>query len=185
MTQPTNSISDQQLIEHLQAGQHRYFTELSERYQSFIFQKCHSYVKDKDQASDLTQEVLIKVYTELKDFRKEAKFSTWLFAIIHHTCIDFLRRNKRNIRNVMIDNFADSLIMWVEEEEELEKEKTVELMNALLDQLSTEDKLILLLKYKEKHSIQDIVLSMHLSESAVKMRLKRAKEKLNRLYAES
>ena len=85
----------------------------------------------------------------------------------------------------MIDNFADSLIMWVEEEEELEKEKTVELMNALLDQLSTEDKLILLLKYKEKHSIQDIVLSMHLSESAVKMRLKRAKEKLNRLYAES
>ena len=184
MSTEVKNLDDHQLIELLQSGNHRYFSVLTDRYQKYILQKCTSYVKDKDAAEDLTQEILIKVFTELSHFRSEAKFSTWLFAIIHHTCVDYLRRNKKSVRKVLTVKLADSLGEWLEDEDELDEIKTIELMDALLEQLSPEDKLILLMKYKEKHSIQDIVLAMHLSESAVKMRLKRAREKMNKLYEE-
>ena len=55
----------------------------------------------------------------------------------------------------------------------------------LLEEITPEEKLILLLKYKEKHSIKEIETTMGISESAVKMRLSRAKEKINLLYAKT
>ena len=185
MSKEVVNLNDHDLIALLKSGNHRYFSVLTDRYQPYILKKCISYVKDRDAAEDLAQEILIKVFTELDHFRSEAKFSTWLFAIIHHTCVDYLRRNKKSVRKVLTVKLADSLGEWLDDNEELDEVKTIELMDALLEQLSPEDKLILLLKYKEKHSIQDIVLAMHLSESAVKMRLKRAREKMNHLYKES
>ena len=55
----------------------------------------------------------------------------------------------------------------------------------LLEEITPEEKLILLLKYKEKHSIKEIETTLGISESAVKMRLSRAKEKINKLYAKN
>ncbi|MFT4737577.1 MAG: RNA polymerase sigma factor (sigma-70 family) [Cyclobacteriaceae bacterium] len=176
------SASDIELITLIQEGQLRFFDVLGQRYRAHIFSKCFSYVKQRESAADLTQDILIKVYLELPTFRKEARFSTWLYAIIHNICIDFLRRNKKNIHQVLTAKLAESVVDdWIEEET-LAEEKTLELMEALLLELSPEDKLILVMKYKEKHSIKDIVQVMHLSESAVKMRLKRAKERLNEFY---
>lgn len=72
----------------------------------------------------------------------------------------------------------------IEDVDEVPQEVSLQILDQLLDTISPEEKLLLLLKYKEKHSIKDIQTSLNLSESAVKMRLKRAKEKINALYKE-
>jgi RNA polymerase sigma-70 factor (ECF subfamily) len=113
-------------------------------------------VKDKDAAEDLTQEVLIKLFLKMKSYQSQAKFSTWLFAVIHNTSVDFLRKNKRNVRKVLIEKLLDQLADLVEDEKEIPEEISVQILDDLLEQLTPEDKMLLLMKYKERHPIKEI-----------------------------
>lgn len=176
------NLTDAELIEKIVAGDQGCLAILLDRYQQYIYMKCKGYVKDADTAADLSQDILIKLFLKVPNFKNQAKFSTWLFTTIHNACIDYLRKHKKSIHLVLTEKLSDQVAEIVDFDEELSEEKTVEVLEKLLDQLTPEDKLILLLKYKEKHQIKDIQHTMGLSESAVKMRLKRAKEKLNKLY---
>lgn len=179
-------LTDEEIIKILQQeGNNRYFTLLAERYEVGILKKCMSYVKDKDISEDLCQEILLKVFINLKNFKGSAKFSTWLFSIIHNTCIDHLRKNKKNIKQVITTKMAEEVADIIDSVDEISLELSEKLMIELLENISPEDRLLLLMKYKEKYSIQDIQNSLNLSESAVKMRLKRSRDKLTKLYAES
>ena len=180
------NLSDEEIIKILQQeGNNRYFTVLAERYELGILKKCKSYVKDDDTAEDLCQEILLKVFINIKNFKGSAKFSTWLFSIIHNSCIDFLRKEKKNVKQVITNKMVEEVAEIIDGVDEVSLELSEKLMLKLLEDLSPEDRLLLLLKYKEKHSIHDIQASLNLSESAVKMRLKRVKEKLNKLYKAS
>nr|WP_281349504.1 RNA polymerase sigma factor [Fulvivirga aurantia] len=166
----------------MQEGNMRYFSELAARYESYIIKKCKTYVKETDIAEDLCQEILIKIFLKINNFERKANFSTWLYSIIHNTCIDYLRKSKKNARQVITEQMVEELAEMVEDVDELPEELSEAILDKLLDEISPEEKLLLLLKYKEKHSIKDIQQSLNLSESAIKMRLKRAKEKVNKLY---
>ena len=177
------NFTDEQLMIMLKEVYHpRYFSMLVQRHENYILKKCRSYVKDVDEAEDLCQEILIKLFTKIQSFKGEAKFSTWLFAIIHNTCVDHLRKNKRNVREVITGKMADELAEMIEGVDEVPEDLSMMILEELLEDLSQEDKMILLLKYKEKHSLKDIQSTLGLSESAVKMRLARAKGKVNKLY---
>ncbi|UXX77678.1 RNA polymerase sigma factor [Reichenbachiella carrageenanivorans] len=177
-------ISDEALISILQTeGNLTYFSLLTERHEQTILKKCKSYVKDDDTAEDLCQEILIKVFLKLKDFRGEARFSTWLFAIVHNTCMDYLRKNKKSqVLKVITEKMADEVAEMIEGVDEIPEALSIQILEELLELISPEEKMLLLLKYKEKHPIKDIQQSLGLSESAVKMRLKRARTHVNELY---
>lgn len=180
------NLTDEEIIKTLQhEGNNRYFTVLVERYEASILKKCKTYVKDEDTAEDLCQEILLKVFISIKNFKGNAKFSTWLFSIIHNSCIDFLRKEKKNIKQVITNKMVEEVAEIIEGVDEVSIELSEKLMLKILEDLSPDDRLLLLMKYKEKHSIHDIQASLNLSESAVKMRLKRVKDKLNKLYKES
>jgi RNA polymerase sigma factor (sigma-70 family) len=176
------NISDEELIKILQQdGNMRYFSLLTDRYEKFIYYKCYSFVKSTEIAKDLTQEVLIKIFMQLKNFRSEAKFTTWLYTIVHHSCIDYLRKSKVNIFETLSEKLSEEV------EEIIEGEGWAEdVPNKMLEQMllmiTPDERMLLMLKYKEKHSIKDIQKTLNLSESAIKMRLKRAKDKLHNIY---
>jgi RNA polymerase sigma-70 factor (ECF subfamily) len=177
------NMSDEALALRLkESGDQRYFSVLAQRHEQKILKKCRSYVKYDEASEDLMQEVLIKVFLRIKDFRSEARFSTWLFTIIHSTCIDHLRRHKKNVHSVITEKLADEVAEMVDTDEAVEEGLSEQILEELLEQLTPEEKMLLLLKYKEKHPIRDIQQTLNLSESAIKMRLKRAREKVNRLY---
>ncbi len=182
MSKKNIEVTDEELVAYLKKGNQKYFTYFVEKYERVIFQKCKSYVKDIDAAKDLTQEILIKVFLEINSFREDARLSTWLYALIHNTCIDYLRKTRRNIHAVMSEYLSEEVSFMADYDEELPQDKSIELLEELLEEMTPEGKLILLLKYKEKQPIKDIQQTLGLSESAVKMRLKRARDILNRLY---
>jgi RNA polymerase sigma factor (sigma-70 family) len=178
-----SNLSDEEVIHLLQAGGHqRYFSIITTRYEIYILKKCKSYVKDEDAAEDLCQEILIKVFMQLKNFRSEAKFKTWLYTIIHHTCIDYLRKEKKKTPTIISEKLKEEMAELVDEES-VDQESLEAALDQLMEEITPEEKLILLLKYKEKHSIREIETTLGISESAVKMRLSRAKQKINKLYA--
>lgn len=175
-------MTDEELVQFIQnGGPERYFSILADRHQDYVKKKCKGYVKNDDEAEDLTQEVFIKVFMQLKNFRAEAKFKTWLYTIVYHTCIDYLRKKKKSTHQVISDKLSSELEDVIEADE-VDKESLMNALELLLEQITPEEKLLLLLKYKEKQSLQAITASMNISESAAKMRLLRAKEKINKLY---
>lgn len=178
-TTPTN---EELIIRFRETEDPKTFSTLVERHQKHIYHKCYSYVHDADTAKDLSQDVLIKLYLQIKNFRNQAKFSTWLFSIIHNTCIDYLRKNKKNVRALITNKLTDGLPDLVEDEDEIPSGISVKILDELLEQMTPDDKMLLLMKYKERYHIKDIQQTLGISESAIKMRLKRAREKVNKLY---
>ncbi|MDH5609983.1 MAG: RNA polymerase sigma factor [Cyclobacteriaceae bacterium] len=176
-------FSEEELIRLIRTdGNWRYFSELVYRHEEYVIQKCRGFVKDQEAARDLSQEIFIKIFMSLGNYRSEAKFKTWLYSIIYHACIDHLRKNKRNVHHIITEKLADEISEVLDLDEPADDELTLQVLDELMEELLPEEKLILLLKYKEKHTIKAIELTLGLSESAVKMRLSRAREKINRLY---
>ncbi|MFT6214886.1 MAG: RNA polymerase sigma-70 factor (ECF subfamily) [Roseivirga sp.] len=179
----SEKLSDEEVIALLKEGGHdRYFSVITLRYENYIIKKCKSYVKDEDVAEDLCQEILIKLFMQLKNFRREAKFKTWLYSIIHNTCVDYLRKEKNKSHKVISEKLQEEMADLVDEDVVNQEILEVALIQ-LLEEITPEEKLILLLKYKEKNSIKEIEATLGISASAVKMRLSRAKEKINKLYS--
>lgn len=183
MPDDQNNIDEKYLVRELKKGDSRAFSLFVSKYQSYIIGKCNFYLRNDEEARDISQEILIKVFYQIQNFREEAQLKTWLYSIIHNTCMDFLRKYKkdslRKFSIVLTDEISDSL---EDEIEELNKVKIEpEDLEKLLEELSPEGRLIIILKYKERHSIKDIQKSLGLSESAVKMRISRAKDILRKL----
>lgn len=178
-----NHLTDEELIDqilHQQNQQH--INTLYNRYADKVYRKCLSFVKDDAAAEDLAHDVFIKVLLNLSSFKGRSKFSSWLYSVTYNFCIDHLRKKNR----LPIDALEDKAVQVVnaadiENADELNHIKADRLKN-LLEQIKTEEKMILLMKYSDDLSLKEIQEILKISESAVKMRLKRAKEKVQALY---
>jgi RNA polymerase sigma-70 factor (ECF subfamily) len=176
-------LSDDELVGLIHLGDQSAYNEIVTRYEPYIQTNCLSFVKNREVSKDLTQEILIKIFLELPKFRRDARLKTWIYAITYNTCVDYLRKNKKRIHQTLSEKLADSLPDLLDEEpEDLNTDKTLYLLEELLDEMTSEGRLILLMKYVEKQRIKDIQVALGVSESAIKMRLKRARSVLNKLY---
>ncbi|GAB4395947.1 MAG: RNA polymerase sigma factor [Microscillaceae bacterium] len=176
-------LTDEAIMEQLQVQfQPHLFGILVRRYQSALIRRCLGFVKNEDTARDLAQEVFIKVFLQLASFRQDARFSHWLFTIAHNTSVDYLRRQKKEIFCESTPERFESSETMAELDPELPVELSLQLLDELLNQIPSDDKLLLTLKYYHKTSIKELQARLNLTESAVKMRLKRAREKISRLY---
>lgn len=180
-----SQLSDEQLITAILQDDKNALGELYNRYFKKVYQKCLSVLKEEDIAFDVAQDSIMKAFDKLDSFKGNAQFSTWLYIIIHRDCLAYLRKkNKTNVlsleENVYEDDEEKSASFAISHEhEEAEQEK---IMFALIDHLPAEEKSLLLLKYQQGKSIEDLQASYHLTSSAIKMRLKRSKDRINELY---
>ncbi len=86
--------SDLELVERCQADDTAAFQVLVERYQQRASRLAYRYVRNQEDARDITQEAFIRAFRSIKDFRTESQFYTWLYRILVNLSLDHLRRNK-------------------------------------------------------------------------------------------
>ena len=86
---------DKKLIKNILSGDMKSFEQLIEIYQSRVYLACLRFMKNEYDAKDMAQEVFIKIYNKLGDFRFKSNFSTWLYSLCASTCLDQLRKRKR------------------------------------------------------------------------------------------
>jgi RNA polymerase sigma-70 factor (ECF subfamily) len=174
MNTSLKDFSDQQLIDQFKQGHKQAFGELYNRYYKVVYNRCLQLCKDEDVAFDLTQEVSLKAYDHVKDFRGESLFKTWIYTIASRHCYTYLQRQKPGLS-------VDEQLADVLPEESEEDQQSV--MLALIYRLPQEERSLLLSKYEKGTSIEELEHELNLSASAIKMRLKRSREKLNVVYA--
>ena len=166
------------LIEKIQKEKDKEsFGKVYDLYAKKVYNKCFQMVQNQKNAEDLTHDIFIKVYLNINSFRKESSFATWIYSISYNTCINFLKKEKNHI----------DLTEEIEEEHtEPEENELFQISSAkiegILKEIDHSSRMILMLKYQDLMSIKDIAETMNLKESAVKMRIKRAKSKVLIIY---
>ncbi len=183
LTNPSfKAMSDEDALEQYLASQNvNYFNLLYDRYTNKVYAKCMSMLRDQELAEDATQEIFVKILLSLSKFSGKSKFSTWLYSITYNYCIDQIRKEKKE--NVVQVNDFSRIDMIDEHVYDSEiKETNVFRLKEVMDKLNAEDKIILLMKYQDELSIKDICNILDKTESAVKMKILRAKEKFLKIY---
>ncbi len=165
-----------------QGGHDNMYEVLYSRYYTKVTDKCFSFLKDKPMAQECAADILSKAYEKLPGFTGQSSFSSWLYAITYNFCIDYLRRVKK--LHYPSWNADHELPEIIDEVEDDWSDANGELLMRILDEIHPEEKALIEMKYQNDLSIKEISEALEISESAVKMRLKRAKARIMFLYKE-
>lgn len=177
----SDASSDEHIIEmYLSSQKGAYFDIIYKRYSAKVFARSISLLKNEELAQDAVQDVFIKILTNLSKFGGKSKFSSWLYSITYNHCIDYIRRNKK-MTTVAMDSVQEFKAEESEVDDKILLETKFAQLKFVMDEMPTRDKAILLMKYQDGMSIKDISILTEKSESAVKMQIKRAKQKFMNL----
>ena len=177
-------MTDEELVKKIIVNNDtKLFEILYDKFSNKIYNLCYGFARDADEAKDLTQDVFLKVYLKLPSFKGTSKFSTWLYSLTYNHCVNYVSRNtakkieKRTNVFYRFENLVD------EESDTSAHQNKIKKLDKALNNISSEDKMILLYKYQDNLTIKNLENVLGIGESAVKMRIKRAKDKLTSLCA--
>jgi len=180
-------LSDEELVYKIvETNNPQLFAVLYDRYASVVYNKCYGFSTNKEEAQDLTHDIFIKLFIKLRTFKGKSKFSTWLYSFTYNFCVNYVQRNankKKERVTVVTDQIKEDDTLKEIDDATLFELKSEKLAKAM-DLIDPNDKMILLMKYQDDMSIKEIKEVLEIGESAVKMRIKRAKEKVVKMYHE-
>jgi len=174
------NISDLNLIQRYLKGDQAALEALIKVYLKPVYGFIFHYIKDRAEAEDLTQEVFVKMWRNLKKFDQAKSFKTWLFTIARNSALDWLKKKKaipfsefenENGDNVLLDTLKDSRPSPLEL---LEQKGLVNRINCALHKLSAQYRLIMQLYYNESLNFREIAEFLSESVDTVKSRHRRA-----------
>ncbi|NVN93358.1 MAG: RNA polymerase sigma factor [Desulfuromonadales bacterium] len=172
--------SDDYLIQEIRAGNSEAFGHLVRRHKRKVFALAARFARDADDLDDICQDVFIKIYENLDNFRADAPFEHWLSRVTTRTCYDALRSRKREMGNVSIDSFHN-LLKDTSYETLQAAEEARNILKWGLDQLRPEERLVITLLELEENTIKEIADMTGWSQPNVKIRAFRARQKLKQV----
>lgn len=173
-------FSDQELIaQYTTTGDDYYFARIYTRHRQRVYQSCLSYTGNPDDAEDFVQDIFMQLIQKIYSYRGEAKFTTWLHAVTVNYCVNQLRKQqKKHLMSRSYQYDLSQTIDWASPSDEV----YFQAFEQVLNQLSHCQRDLLLTKYSDGVQIRDIASQQDISTSAVKMRIKRAREYARTLY---
>ncbi|WP_016989982.1 RNA polymerase sigma factor [Flavobacterium sp. ACAM 123] len=176
-------ITDEELVSQIcEAKDLVLFEVLYDRYKQAVFSKCYSFVHSKDEAKDLTQDVFLHVFIKLSTFKGTSCFSTWLYAVTSNFGINYLNRNRERKITANSKPIIEDYSLASEISDAGFNQARVDQLEIALTKIKPEERMLLKMKYIDNVSGKKIQEVLGLSESAVKMRILRAKAEIAKVY---
>lgn len=173
-------LTDNDIIQLVRSGDQQAFATLVTRYQNYIFTIILRYIPSREDAEEVAQDVFVKAYRSLADFRGESKFSTWLYTIATTSSLTFLRKKKLDIQsldNEKVFAHADNIDGGMRANQ-VEQKSKIAMVNQAIKLLSPDDAQVITLFYKGEQSLEEIALILGQEMNTVKVRLHRARQRL-------
>jgi len=164
-------LSDEQLVEYIIKKNQELFSEIVLRYQEKLFRYANSLSKDRDKAADIVQNSFIKAFINLKSFKTEMKFSTWIYRIVHNEAINEIKRNKQQIE------ISEGFDIKSEDDMELDfdRREMIKKVRSCLEEIPILYREPLSLYFLEEKSYNEIADILRLPLGTVGTRINRAK----------
>jgi RNA polymerase sigma-70 factor (ECF subfamily) len=169
--------TDIDIIGNVLKGDGQSYSMLVDRYRSFVFSISLRYIKSREDAEEVAQDVFVKAYRALSNFKGESKFSTWLYTVTTTTCISFLRKKKVEVYSLddesvfeRADNFDGGMTA-----NHVEQKSKVNMVNEAIQMLNPDDAHIITLFYKGEQTLDEIAQILGKEPNAVKVQLHRGR----------
>lgn len=172
--------TDSEIISRVLRGEQQAFAELVNRYQNFVFTITLRYTGNREDAEEVAQDIFVKAYRSLADFRGASKFSTWLYTIVTTSCITFLRKKRletQSLDDEKVFAHADSQTSDFSANQ-MEQKSRVATVNEAIKLLLPDDAKIITLFYQGEQSLEEIGKIMGIDPNTVKVKLHRARQRL-------
>lgn len=181
MKNPRITQSEIEIIKKAKAGDESAFSALFNKYKGFVENLLYQYLKDYDEAKDITNVVFLKVYNKLSLFKAYDSFGGWLRMLTNRTAIDYLRetKNKKSV-STLSDNRQLLNIEDSSSENEFVNRLTYEQLISEFKKLPEQTKKICLLFYKENLTIVQISEILSIPTGTIKSILHRIRKKLKK-----
>lgn len=172
-------FDDIYFVRQIKNGHIDAFVYIIRRYERMVFTIVNKIVVNKTDAEDITQEVFIKVFESIDNFREQSEFSTWLYRIAYNTTISQLRKRKYEFSAIddKFDNIPDNTIF--DAIDDYSTEHRLQCLDIVLFKLSPDDAMIITMFYLNGHTIQNISDIIGLSIANVKVKLHRIRKFMN------
>jgi RNA polymerase sigma-70 factor (ECF subfamily) len=171
--------NDQHYIEKVLQGDANSFAILVDRYKDMVFSVALKVVKNREEAEEVSQDTFIKAYRSLKSFKGDAKFSTWLYKIAYHNCMDRVKKIAKAYHTGTIDEVTENRIKATDDVlKTIEQKERAIIIKECLGELPEDERAILWFFYFEELSLKEITEVTDYSENNVKVKLHRARKKL-------
>jgi len=161
------------------------FTHLVETYQTPVYNLCYRMLGNAQEAEDAAQETFWRAYQAINRYDPSRPFGTWLLSIAAHYCIDQQRRKRVPTLDVDLMTDMDAPDPAPQPENVLGQQQDKEAIARVLASLNEQDRAIIVLRYWQEYSEEEIGQALSLSVSAVKSRLHRARRQLAQLWLDS
>lgn len=179
--------TDHELIQQVLDGNTQCYAALVKRHERYVFTLAMRFVKSREDAEEVAQDVFVKAYRALGTFKQESKFSTWLYTITYTTAMTALR--KKNLITDSIDGEAISVQLENHTSgfgvDQLDRKMGHVYLNEAITALLPMDAAIINLFYQGEQSLEEISKILMLDANTVKVKLHRARHRLREKLTES
>ncbi len=173
-----DNITENIIIEASE-GNTEAFESIYKSYSGFVYNVAYRVVNNIDEAQEVTQEVFLAVYQKLKSFKFKSSLKTWVYRIAVNMAIDYARKRSREQDHTVLYDDNNKLNKTIDSAgEEIEREQQEKIISTLLEALSPNQRVCIVLRSIEGLSYQEIAESLNININTVRSRLKRAREKL-------
>ncbi|MFA6521413.1 MAG: RNA polymerase sigma factor [Candidatus Gracilibacteria bacterium] len=178
---------EQNLIKQYFAGDEGALEVLINLYLKPIYSFVYRYVNGAEEAEDITQEVFVKAWRNLKKFKQNKSFKTWIFEIAKNTALDFLKKKKtipfskfedESGKNVLLETLADPAEL---PQELLNRQGIAKLLETAMSKLSPSHRMVLFLRYNDHFNFREIAEALTEPLHTIKSRHRRALIKLREI----
>lgn len=173
--------ADAELAARARQGNQRAYAQLVRQHQSRIFRHLLNLTGSREEALELSQEVFLKAWEALPDWRPEAQFHTWLYRIASNVAYDLLRRRRIVSYEPMAEDY-DAPSGEAGPEARLQARQAMAALDAALARLPAEQREIVLLREVEGLSYEELAATLGIDEGTVKSRLARGRAALAQAY---
>ena len=179
------TINDQYYINLIIEGNTNAFRTLVDHYKDLVFSLALKMVKNREEAEEVAQDTFIKVFKSLSQYKGDSKFSTWVYKVAYNTCLDRLKKQKREQCVIPINEYNVNQIKSIDNTlDALENEERKQTIQDCIQLLPSEDAFLLTLFYFEEQSLEDIAKVVNLTANNVKVKLFRSRKKLTTILKE-
>lgn len=186
------SSADAEIVHQVVSGDVNAFERLLKRYEAHVMRIVKKHIPF-DKVEEVAQDVFVRAYQSLPNFKGDDRFKQWLSTITIRTCYDFWRKHYR-YREIPVSSLSEKHQVWLEEatatrssqsfDERDSQKEAREILDWALDRLSPEDRMVLELVYLEGYSVKEAANLLGWSTAKVKVRSFRSRKKLHKLIKE-
>ena len=179
------TTNDQVYIDSILNGDASAFAVLVDRYKDLVYTLALRMMKHREEAEEAAQDTFIKVYKSLNKFKGDSKFSTWIYRVAYNTCLDRLKKNKRQQYTVAINEYTEHQVKTLDNAlDQIEAKEREQAIQDCLALLPSEDSFLLTLYYFEELSLDEIAKIVGLKPNNFKVKLFRSRKKLATILKE-